>query len=270
MIKKGKIIINGVQLSVSISGTGPTILFVHGTSTNSGYWFGQLTDTALTERFQMIAFDLPGHGESDWCYHTSMYQLKELAALIEPILRHYEVNEFILVGLSLGSVIIGEIETPIAGCRGICLPSACIVNDQSNPSIALKSIPKGHVFVEAHPSDQDLKEYAYGAETKVQLAERYIEDYRKTDPNFRMELGKIIMNGHWSDELENIRRWKVPVCIVYGTDDPLANPEYLKDYEPLWRKKVHFIENAGHLIPADQPNQFNQLLIEFADEVLNS
>jgi pimeloyl-ACP methyl ester carboxylesterase len=67
-----------------------------------------------------------------------------------------------------------------------------------------------------------------------------------------------------TDELENIKNWNLPVCTVFGKNETLIKTSYLNDYEPLWNKKVYFIENAGHLINEEEPERFNELLLSFA------
>jgi pimeloyl-ACP methyl ester carboxylesterase len=64
-----------------------------------------------------------------------------------------------------------------------------------------------------------------------------------------------------SDELENIKKWNLPVCVMFGKNETLIKTTYLNGYEPLWNNKVYFIENAGHVINEEQPDAFSKLLL---------
>jgi len=268
MVRQEKIIINGIELFVKISGEAEeTILLIHGSGMSSEYWMPQLEDKRLTGKYRLLAIDLPGHGKSAWSANPDMYSPDKLALLIEPLLKRYNVTNYILAGISFGTNIIGEMQTPLPGCKGIVLASACIVNDECPPSIVITASYNAHVIVTPHPSEEDLKGYAYHHEKNKEIADRYIVDYKNTDPNFRAQLGQMMISSGWSDELENIKKWNVPVCVVFGVDEPLLKKDYLDQYEPLWKKKVFLIENAGHMLPVDKPEEFNELLLQFSKEV---
>jgi pimeloyl-ACP methyl ester carboxylesterase len=172
-----------------------------------------------------------------------------------------------LVGLSYGTNIIGEIKPPLPGCVGILLESPCIVNDVFTAEKILAPGPNAHVIVAANPTDQELHDYTFLHVKDKEIAERFIKTYRTTDPAFREELGKAMFENDLTDELENIKNWNQPVCVVFGKNETLIKTNYLNNYAPLWNKKVYFIENAGHLINEEAPASFNELLLSFADEV---
>ncbi|HVV42374.1 MAG TPA: alpha/beta fold hydrolase, partial [Nitrobacter sp.] len=46
------------------AGSGPAIVLVHGNSASTRAFTRQL-DSALGETYRIVAFDLPGHGDSD-------------------------------------------------------------------------------------------------------------------------------------------------------------------------------------------------------------
>src|SRR5689334_6022620 len=187
MIRQEKTTINGVELFINIAGEAKeVILLVHGSSMSSGYWMPQLENKTLTEKYRLMAIDLPGHGRSAWySENPEMYRPDKLAQLIEPLLLKYNINNYILVGISLGTNIIGEVKIPFPGCKGIVLASPCIVNDINSPSIVITATYNTHVIVSPHPTDEDLIAYVKHYEKNPEIAERYIRDYKKTDPLFR-------------------------------------------------------------------------------------
>jgi pimeloyl-ACP methyl ester carboxylesterase len=268
MITRNQIEINGKRISYLKSGDGQNlILFLHGNGMAAENWRPQLENQELTDSYTLTAVDLPGHGKSDWSNEMkSMYDVKNIARLLDLLLENLKAKDFLLVGLSLGTNVIGEVTTPLPGCRGIMLVSPCIVNDQNLPGNIITTGPNGHVIATPNVADEDLRSFVYYHMKNTRLAEQYIADYKNTDPAFREQLGETMMNASWTDELANIQARNVPVCVVFGKDDSLLKIDYLNDFSPLWNNKVHYIENAGHFVNEERPAQFNVLLSKYANE----
>jgi len=269
MIQNQAIDFNGISIATKVSGAGKNVIvFLHGSCMNSDTWQPQFENKELNSNFQLIAFDLPGHGQSGRYRHneTKGYRPKNITPLLETILEKYSIEKFLLVGLSYGTNIIGEIQTPLPGCAGIMLESPCIVNDIFPAAEILTPGPNGHVIVAANPTDRELHDYTFLHEKNKEIGERFIKTYRATDPAFREELGKAMFENDLTDELGNIKKWNLPVCVVFGKDETLIKTDYLNNYEPRWNKKVYLVENAGHLINEEEPERFNELLLSFAAE----
>jgi pimeloyl-ACP methyl ester carboxylesterase len=268
MITRSQIEINGKRASYLKSGNKVNlILLLHGNGMAAENWSPQLEDEELKNNYTLIAIDLPGHGKSEWSAENPlMYDVKNIAQLIEPVLDYFKAKKYLLVGLSLGTNIIGEVIAPLPGCRGIMLVSPCIVNDQNPPGDIITAGPYGHVIASPNASDKDLRAYVYSHMKNERLAEQYITDYKNSDPAFREQLGRTMIDASWTDELANIQGWDLPVCIVFGKNDSLLKINYLDCFSPLWNGKVHFIENSGHLVNEEQPEAFNELLLAYAND----
>ena len=266
MIQNQAIDFNGISIATKTSGSGKdAIIFIHGSCMDSDAWSPQFGNKELTNKYQLIAFDLPGNGRSGWYQSdTTGYRPKNIGLFIRTLLQEHAIERFLLVGLSYGTNIIGEIQTPIPGCVGIMLESPCIVNDVFTAAEILTPGPNGHVIVAANPTDQELRDYIFLHEKNKEIAEGYIKTYRAADPAFREELGKAMFEKDLTDELENIKKWNLPVCVAFGKDETLIKINYLNDFDPLWNKKVYLIEDAGHFINKAAPGAFNELLLAFA------
>lgn len=268
MISRRQVEINGKHISYLKSGDSKDlILFLHGNGMAAKNWLPQLNDEELKNEYALVAIDLPGHGKSEWSNENPiMYDVKNLAQLIKPLIDHFQAKKYLLVGLSLGTNVIGEVTAPLPGCRGIMLVSPCIVNDLNPPGNIITAGPYGHVIATPNASDEDLRAYVYSHMKNKQLAEQYITDYKNSDPVFRGQLGKTMIDASWTDELANIQAWSLPVSIVFGKNDSLLKIDYLDSFSPLWNKRVYVIKNAGHFVNEEQPKQFNELLIAYAKD----
>jgi len=270
MIKNQMIDFNGISIAIKRHGSGQhAIIFIHGNSLDSDTWLPQLENRELNSKYQLIAFDLPGHGQSGWYQNdaTKGYRPKNILPLIKKILETYAVTEFLLVGLSYGTNIIGEIDTPMPGCVGMMLVSPCIVNNVFTAAEILTPGPNAHVIIAANPTDRELYDYTFLHQKNKAIGERFIKTYRAADPAFREELGKAMFENDLTDELENIKNWSLPVCIVFGKDETLIKTNYLNNYGPTWNQNVYLVDHAGHLINEEEPEAFNKLLLTYAKEV---
>lgn len=95
---------DGVKIHYEVhgpgNGTGPTILLSHGYSSTSRMWDGQVA--ALKDRYQVVVWDMRGHGESDYPKDPSRYSealtVGDMAALLDTV----GARKAIIAGLSLG------------------------------------------------------------------------------------------------------------------------------------------------------------------------
>jgi pimeloyl-ACP methyl ester carboxylesterase len=268
MITRNQIEINGKRISYLKSGEGQNlILFLHGSGMAAENWRPQLQDERLKNHYSLIAIDLPGHGESEWSSKDPfLYHPQSMARLIMPLIDHLNPQSFLLVGLSLGTNIIAEIASPLTGCVGIVLASPCVINDANQPGEIFTPGPYGHVITSLYPSETDLRAYVFYHLKVATVAERYISSFKNTDPAFREQLGIMMSESSWGDELANIASWNVPVCIIFGENDSFLKTHYLDSFAPIWNDNVNFIPTAGHQVNEEQPEQFNQILLDYANE----
>jgi pimeloyl-ACP methyl ester carboxylesterase len=91
---------DGVELAVSDArGEGAPVVFVHGFSNDHSVW-DELA-RALPERFRPIAYDLRGHGDSDWsidCRYHPLDHARDLAEIVSAL----ALERAALVGHSMG------------------------------------------------------------------------------------------------------------------------------------------------------------------------
>jgi pimeloyl-ACP methyl ester carboxylesterase len=91
---------NGVKIHYEVHGSGPTILLSHGYSSTSRMWDGQIA--ALKDRYQVIVWDMRGHGESDYPADPSLYSEALTVGDMEALLDIVGARKAIVAGLSLG------------------------------------------------------------------------------------------------------------------------------------------------------------------------
>lgn len=87
--------------SVRISGTGPTLIFLHGVGLNQSIWAEQVK--VLKPDFQVITYDLLGHGRN--APAKSNAPLSDWIDQLNGVVRDLALKKFALVGFSFGGLI---------------------------------------------------------------------------------------------------------------------------------------------------------------------
>jgi pimeloyl-ACP methyl ester carboxylesterase len=95
-----------MKLAYRIQGSGEPLVLIHGMGSASTTW--RLLEKELSAKFQLITFDLPGHGKSEWQSHMAM-DPHSLAEIIKENLDSLGIKEAHLAGNSLGGWIALEI-----------------------------------------------------------------------------------------------------------------------------------------------------------------
>ena len=91
---------DGVKIHYEIHGSGPTLLLSHGYSSTARMWDGQIA--ALKDRYQVIVWDMRGHGESDYPADQSLYSEALTVGDMKALLDQVGAKKAIIAGLSLG------------------------------------------------------------------------------------------------------------------------------------------------------------------------
>lgn len=87
--------------AVEISGIGPPIILLHGVGLNQSIWAEQVR--ALASDFQVITYDLLGHGRSAAARISA--PLAEWVDQLNSVVRDLALEKFALVGFSFGGLI---------------------------------------------------------------------------------------------------------------------------------------------------------------------
>ncbi|HWK07805.1 MAG TPA: alpha/beta hydrolase [Puia sp.] len=261
------ITLNSNSIRTLITGQGQkALVFVHGNSSSADSWNHQSEDIELREKYQLISFDLPGHGKSA---RSNNYRMKDMAIQIANFIEQLQLDEYILVGLSYGTCLIAEAAPYIKNCKGFLLASPNITNNEHPPASWLVPFAEAAAIASASVDDETLTRFATRmvAESTSPLVNEYKKTYRETDGAFREAIGKAIMESDWSDEFVNLLNTGLATCIAFGEHEKMIRTNYLNTYPKKWRDEIFKIPDAAHLINAEQPFSFNRLLLEFAGDV---
>lgn len=245
-----------------------TIVFIHGNSLSAKTFEKQI---GFSSEFEYLALDLPGHGqnvsqdysENDFCIesYVNIVIEKVSSCLSENIL---------LVGHSLGGHIAIEAAPSLKKVKGLLIFGTPPVGKPPAMDKAFLPHPAMPFLFQEQWSDDELRQLI-GALTKDKnIAEIIKRELLLSKGKARTGLLSCIGAGKHLDELDIVGNLKIPIAILHGENDSLINSHYFSEISlpTLWRNKLHVVPDAGHCLQMEMPRAFNDLLLQFCNEVL--
>lgn len=166
------------RLYTEARGSGPALVLLHGWGLNVRVWDGLAA--ALSDRFRIIAVDLPGHGRSGWLPERS--SLAEQAAQVAETIAGITA-EYSLVGWSLG----GQVALQLAATRlgTTARTDTPAQRGMATPSYAT-AVGDRLVLIATTPRFPAGPDWPHGAppERLAAQAEDLQADYRRTVSDF--------------------------------------------------------------------------------------
>src|SRR6187399_2521353 len=111
----------GQYLSVTENGLrGATpILFLHGNSASTQTWEKQF-NSFLDDKYHLIAYDFLGFGASGRSEQPQLdYDINSLTGSVIAVIDHFHLEDYFIVGHSLGGHVIVQSLDRLPGCKGM-------------------------------------------------------------------------------------------------------------------------------------------------------
>lgn len=247
-------------------GGGLPVLLIHGNSSCRGVFRNQMEGSPGRD-YRLIAFDLPGHGESENAQEPSRtYTRPGFADAAIEILDLLGIDDVVLLGLSLGGHIAMEMAPQLSALRGMMICGAPPVGS----SMAEGFIPAPHMKLGSQqyltPAEVDSFGKAIFGTAFAPFLRTAIE---RTDGLMRKTLFEAARAGAGVNQRRVVENLPVPLAVVNGADDPFVNLDYIDslDYANLWEGRCHRLPGAKHAPLWEVPALFNPVLERFLDDV---
>jgi len=273
--KKRTANINGLDIAYWDEGQGLPLVFIHGNSMSKQIFAPQF-DSPLTEKYRLIAIDLPGHGESSRLPSEGTYTVELFTSVIIGCWQRLECRGGILIGHSLGGHLILQSAPALGGEMGgmmifgtppLSLPPRMEEAFLPNPA------PLALAFrEEVSQQELDLRDQACFSTAKGKPPAFFQDEYKRTDPKLRVHLARCVGALAFHDETEIIKTLTCPLAILHGQADALINKQYLENLTipSLWQGVIHVLAEASHTPQWETPVLFNQLVDDFAQTISTS
>lgn len=247
----------------------PAIVCLHGIL-EQGAAFGPLAAHLVGLGYQVVAPDLRGHGRSAHTPSCTTYQLADLAADLDAIVRHLECPPVVLVGASLGAAVAAlfAASRPDA-VRGLLLVEPPL----QRPGDARRALSRA-----APPAPAPLPDLPAAAarltdlvpaldhDTARHLAERGTEQradgrHWRWDPRLRAPGGIGIL----SDMADLLRTLAMPHALVFARDGDLLDA---RDWRAACNEHLTEITvlPGGHSLHLERPGELGRIVAALAGQ----
>lgn len=247
----------------------PQVVMLHPNSTCRHFFKKQMEDKSLTRLYRLLAFDLPGHGDSLKADDPmSAYNFPGYAKACAKTIATLGLKKFVLLGWSLGGCVAMELLDQLPGLRGVVLTGAPPVAARMDVMMrTFEKIPANILKIFAKP-DFTPEEAALFA-SPIGTEKWMIEATLKTDGLARSCLAASLQAGVGRDQRELVANSKVPTALICGKLDPIIDEAYLQSlrFGNLW--DMHLIEGADHGVVYKNPAAFNPLLSAFLEKAFS-
>jgi len=229
----------------------PTLILVHGGGGSRDSWRFQIE--ALDGDFNVVALEMPGHGQSGGQSKPTISQYADWTA---QVLQTWNLPKRpVLGGHSMG----GAIAIELGLTRPELLSGLVLVGTGAwlgvNPAI-FDGLKK-----DFHGTVRLICKWAFAKNTDPKLIEEGYERMAGNAPEVLIDDFQACADF---ERRADVNRLGLPTLIVCGTLDkmtPAEMSELLK--EKITGSRLEFIDQAGHQVAAEQPERLNQLLKEF-------
>ncbi|MBW2650730.1 MAG: alpha/beta hydrolase [Deltaproteobacteria bacterium] len=251
--------IDGVKIAFRVNEGGfvpgrKTLFFIHGSAGDYTVWENQYA--GMEDEFNMVAVNLPGHGESGG---SGEREVALYAKWVKKTVEALGLRKPVLAGHSLGAAIVlesairyGDMLSGIVTVGGGAkMPVNPLVLDgmKDDPSKIINSIPA----------------FAVSKRHRERLKDFLIENFNRIDKE--VAYGNFLACDRFdiSGKLGQIR---IPTLLICGEDDKMMPPKfsmYLE--EKITGAKLVLIKEAGHFVMMEDAESFNAALREFVNSL---
>lgn len=255
--------VNGVDLYYETHGTGEPVLLIHGLGSSTQDWEPQIPD--LSKEFEVIAFDVRGHGRSS--KPRQRYSVKLFADDTAALVRALGVGPAHVVGISMG----GMIAFQLAVDAPDLVRSLVIVN--SGPAMPIRTFAQRMMIWTRvaivrirgmRAMGQVLAAKLLPKPEHAALRAAFIERWAANDPTAYLSALHGLVNWGVMDRLAGIT---CPVLVLSADQDYTPIPIKQAYTAMMPDAELVVVEDARHFMPIEQPAPFNAALLKFLTRV---
>jgi len=262
--QKGYAEIDGASLYFELTGSGPTVVLLHGFSFDTTVWDDQMEE--FSRSYRVLRYDLRGFGRSR-SGEVSYTHAGDLKALLDSL----KIKKASLIGLSLG---------------GGAVINFALMYPGSAQAIVLVAPSLGGFrwssrFAAAQTSLQE-KSREKGLEMARdiwlrQVIFRHAMNNKAVAARLRQMVGRY-SGWHWMHAdlgkpmkppaIERLGEIRIPALVLVGDEDAMDQLQIAETLEQniANARKIVF-PGVGHLVNMEAPALFNKYVLEFLGEV---
>ena len=258
--------IEGRRIAYRASGSGPAVVFLHGLGGNSASWQPQFA--ALSDKYRVVAWDMPGFGNSD-LLATRSTTTRDLSTLARRFMDALGIQSAHGVGTSYGTVILADLVQSNPG-RMKSMIFACGVTGMGHlepqKRAQLREVRRTELESMGQRKFAETRNSTYVAKgLSPALVARVVDLAGSAQPEGYMQAYSALTESNIFPSLANI---KIPSLVISGANDPIAPAgDCERVAKALAQSEYHCLQNSGHYVNLEQAETFNRLLTDFIARV---
>ncbi len=236
-----QITINNLKTDYLKIGAGPTLVFLHGWSKDINKERYQKLFDSLSQKYQLIALDLPGFGQTD--SPQKPWSVSDYAKFVNEFLDKLNISNCIMAGHSFG----GRITLKLASQNNPKIKKIILIDsagiERKSLKVKLLSSVSGIIPVSVK---------------KILIPILGSKDYNDVNGVLR-ETFKLVVNENLEPIIPKI---KVPTLLVWGKEDhttPLWHANLIQKLIP--HSVLITVPEANHGLPYRQPQKTAQIIL---------
>ena len=252
-IKKNTKSSDGVDIVYFEKGAGDqTLVFVHGYSCNSNYWWAQLD--YFSKYYKVISVDLGGHGESGQTREN--YNMGQFGQDVVAAINNANIEEAILIGHSMGGPVAVEAAVILKDRAKAIIGIDTLHDVAKEPASSFVKLMVGTMFRFSQESATEKATAGFFIEsTNAELSNWIKEGSRKAPVDASRGSLQSLLGMNYPEQLSKI---DIPIKTLNSRYFRDTNVEAnIQQYKNL---NIEFMEDVGHFIMMERPTEFNQWL----------
>lgn len=256
-----------IELYYELTGNeaGPVIALTHGIG-GSAHDFAPIVP-ALSERYQVLIYDVRGHGRSD--RPTDGYTITQFAKDLAGLLDALGIPEAIILGTSMGGT--------IAQRFILDFPEKTLAAVIMSTSSEVKPAATERWQQMADEIERDgFAEYLRRTRPPM-LTEEYLREHPEAleseqrrlannpDSHVYAQIARAVSSYNYTQELDGVR---IPTLLMVGADDPMTPPGgavIISRHIP--NAELHILPGYGHNLAHQAPAEVVRLINDFVDRI---
>ncbi|MCK4816974.1 alpha/beta hydrolase [bacterium] len=256
--------LDGTNLYYEITGSGPTLVLIHGFALDSRLWDPQFKE--FSKNIRVLRYDMRGFGKSDLSAGEPYSHSKDLKTLLD----HLNISKAYILGLSLGGMVATDfiLQYP----------------EMVDALITVDSTLGGYNLVEFGKSFEGVVELAFSSgidKAKVLFGSLDIFKSASMIPDVANQLWNILTDysgWHFINEnpaisleppsIQQLKNIDTPTLILVGEFDSAEFHEVSNLlHEQIKDSRKEVLSGVGHVSNLENPEQFNNMVLKFLTDL---
>lgn len=251
---------NGVDIHYTLKGEGPLVTMSHSLGCNLTMWDEQAR--ALKKHYRVLRFDTRGHGQTT--APVGAYTLEQLALDLYSLLTELGIAQTHFVGLSMGGMIgqVFALTYPhMVRSLALCDTTSRVPPD-AWPSWQerIRTVQAKGMEALVEPTIESWFTASF-RERRRDVTDKVRAMLRAMPPQGYIGCCHAIPKLNTTDRLDEIR---CPAMVIVGDQDPRTPVAAARAiHEALPSSELVVLGSASHLSNMEQPEAFNNALLDF-------